>query len=472
MHYGLGRERGYRVTEDDDRSPAAGSRTEGSIGEAVRQWGLLGAGFAAVAVVVGVVLALLASTIHPAPPRHLRMATGAAGGFYFSSGEALRAKLATYGVDLELVPSSGSAENVSLLDRADGGVDAAIVQGGVGIDEADAGALQSVGGFFYEPLWLFTRRSADAKGFDQDLLGLRGRRVAVGPEGSGVRALAALLLQENGLAGEALTLSPLGGIDAAHALERGEVDAVIFVTSPTTGYVHELLENPAVQLVDFARAPAYARRHPFLSAVTLPRGVVDLGKDAPSQDVTLIAPAASIVVRKDLHPAIQSLLIQAGSEVFRRGDVVSAPGTFPSRDLVSFPLSSEAARYYTRGGPTFLRRYLPFWAANLVERLWVLVIPAATLLYPLVKSAPPIYRWRIKRRILRWYRELRRLEEEGREAAGPTAVSDVRARLRRLLHEVGGIKIPLDYTDDVYRLRTHIRLVYDLITEMGQPAAV
>ena len=223
-----------------------------------------------------------------------------------------------------------------------------------------------------------------------------------------------------------------------------------------------------VELVSFARADAYERRHRYLSAITLPRGVIDLEQDAPAEDVRLVAPAAALVAREDLHPAIQSLLIQAAGDIYRRGDVIAAPGQFPSPNFVSFPLSVEAERYYDRGGPSFLRSFLPFWAANLVDRLWVLAIPAATLLYPLIKSAPPIYRWQVQRRIIRWYKDLRELEREGRAAKDAATRTRVRARLREILDEVIALDVPLPYNDDAYRLRMHIRLVDDLIAESGE----
>ena len=437
---------------------------------------MLYASLAAAVLVIAVIVILIARTIDPAPPRYVLLSTGSDGGAYAAAGVLLSDRLGDDGVRLELVPSSGSVENLERLieglgeegSAANGGVDAAIVQGGVGLVMGRAAGLESLGALFYEPLWLFTRAGEDVS----DLRDLRGRRVAVGPDGSGVRALAAELFAENGLADGGATLSPLGGGEAAAALRRGEIDAAIFVTSMATGYVNDLLRDPGVELVSIERAAAYARRHRYLSAVTLPRGVVDLEQDIPSTDVQLIAPAAALVIDPGLHPAIQSLLMQAAMEGYREGDVLAAPGVFPSRDLVSFPLSEEASRYFERGGPSFLQRYLPFWAADLVDRLWLLAIPLATLLYPLVKAAPPIYRWQVKRRIIRWYKELRRLETEGRSADTLAETARVRAELSHMLTEVGHLKVPLPYNDDVYRLRTHIRMVDEIVAESAEESGV
>lgn len=426
------------------------------------------------AVVILIILVLIARSLDPAPPKSIRMATGSAGGAYAAAGEAIRARLAEDGITVELVATSGSVENLGLLLNADTDaglgadmrVDVAIIQGGVGLDHSDDEALAALAALFYEPMFVFTHVSAPVS----DLRDLRGRTVAVGPEGSGMRALLSVMLEENGLTAADVTLSPLTGQAAADALSRGAIDAAVFVTSPSRPYLRDLLLDPRVRIVNFDRAEAYARRHRYLSPVLLPRGVVDLGQDAPRADVDLIAPAAALVVRADLHPAIQTLLLQSVSETYRAGDVIAPPDRFPTRDLLSFTLAKEAKRYFDRGGPSFLRRYLPFWAANLVDRLWVLAIPAATLLYPLFKVAPPAYRWQVQRRIIRWYRDLRRLESEGRAATNTDDRTRVRDALTTLLADVGALKVPLSYNDDVYRLRAHIRLVEQLVAEAPMAA--
>ncbi len=422
--------------------------------------------FAAGAVLIAAVLFAVARLVDPAPPTSVRMATGTDGGAYAAAGDLLRTSLAGYGVELELVPTSGSVENLQLLkDRT---VDVAIIQGGVGVDDETATAgLEALGALFYEPLWVFTRAGIEI----DDLGRLAGARVAIGPEGSGIRALSLLLLEENGVGPEDARFSPLTGAAAADALRRGDIDAAIYVTSPDRPYIRDLLVDDRFAVLSFERATAYERRHRYLSSLLLPRGVIDMQRDVPSQDVTLVAPAAALVVRGDLHPAIESLLLQGAFDNFRGGGVLTAPGAFPNRDLVAFPLSDQAKRFFERGGPSFLRRYLPFWAANLVDRLWVLAIPMLTLIYPLAKAAPPVYRWQVRRRIIRWYRDLRRLETEGRHADSVIERARVRGELKGILDEVGQIKVPLPYNDDVYRLRGHIRLVDQIIaeTESGAP---
>ncbi|MCG8442818.1 MAG: ABC transporter substrate-binding protein [Caulobacterales bacterium] len=410
------------------------------------------------AMLVAVALFYLASALNPAPPREVRMATGTPGGAYAAAGAAFAEELAKTGVAVELVPTSGSVDNLNLLLAEEGGVDFAILQGGI---VAETDALRSIAGLFYEPMWVFIRADVGA----QDLRDLRGLRIAGAPEGSGARALLEVLLADNELTMSDVRPLAETGEAAETALLAGRADAVVYVTSPDRSYVRRLLANPDVQTLTFERAEAYGRRHRFLSSAVLPRGVVDLAGDIPRSDVALVAPAANLVARDGLHPAVQTLLLQAAFEMYRGGDVIASPAAFPSRDLVTFPLTDEADRFFDRGGPSFFRRYLPFWAANLVERLWVLIIPLMTLMYPMYKSAYPIYRWGIRRRIIRWYRDLRRLEKEGRHTTDPAKKAEVRAELHRILDEVGQIEVPLPYNDDAYRLRSHIRLVDSLVAE-------
>ncbi len=431
----------------------------------------------AAALVVSIVIVLVvAFVINPAPPRTLRMATGGAGGAYAAAGDAIAARLAQDGVTVELVATDGSMENVTRLRAEDERrVDVAIVQGGVGVAEGmeaggaigDGAPLESLGAIFLEPLWVFHRADLAVA----DLRDLRGVRLAAGADGSGTRALVRTLLHDNGLAAADVMLSPLDGASAAEALRAGRVDAAAFVTTPDRPYIAALLADPTVVPLSLSRAAAYERRYGFVSAVTLPRGAADLATDAPRSDLALVASAAALVARTDLHPALQALILQAAHEAFRGQTLLSPGGAFPTRDLVTFPLSPQAARYFDRGGPSVLRAMLPFWAANLFERLWVLAIPIATLLYPLTKAAPPLYRWRIRSRIVRWYRELRALEEAGRTAPDAEARGLIRAELRRILMEAGRTPVPLPYNDDVYRLRSHIRFVDDLLSEHDRPGA-
>ncbi|MEZ6028647.1 MAG: TAXI family TRAP transporter solute-binding subunit [Hyphomonadaceae bacterium] len=380
---------------------------------------------------------------------------------YAATAEAYAAFLRDFDIEADVLETAGSVDNLDRIKR--GEADIGIVQTGI-VAEGQAGNARSLGAIFHEPLWLFHRSNVRIEKL-QDLAGLK---VAIGPEGSGVRVLAGLILKEAGVTADQYTPVDLAGQAAATALQAGEVDAAMIVSGATAPYITALVSDPQITLMSMREAHALARRHPYLDEVDLYRGVLDLAAIQPREDVLLIAPAAQIVVKEDLHPAVQSLLIEAAAARHGGGSLLSDPGRFPTLTLTDIPVSDEAKRYYSNG-PSFMRRIFPYSVANFLERTWVLAIPLITLLIPLVRAAPPLYRWRIRRKIYVWYKDLRELENAGRNAETVEERMDVRARLADLQVETGKVEVPASYTDDLYRLRAHIRFVAELIDRLGSP---
>ncbi|MCG6965102.1 MAG: ABC transporter substrate-binding protein [Chromatiaceae bacterium] len=400
---------------------------------------------AALLVIAAFVLAF--QFIKPAPPSHVVMATGAPEGAYHAFAKRYADYLAREGITLELRASAGSLENLALLRSGEASL--ALVQGGV--DDGRAGpVLVSLGSVYYEPLWLFHRT-----GLTVDRLGdLADRRVAVGVQGSGTRALVGRLLQDNAV--DQAGWVGIGGQAAVDALLAGQVDAAFFVMSAQSALIDGLLRQPQVVLADFTRARAYSRRYRFLNNLELPEGTIDLAANIPDREVRLLAPTANLVARSDLHPAIVDLMLQAADDVHRAGGWFEAQDEFPMPGLLAFPLSAEADRYY-KHGPPFLQRFLPFWAASLVDRLKVMLVPLLVLLFPLIKVMPPIYSWRMRARIYRWYDEVEKAELLLADGTGDIAA--VFRELDRIEAEVQRVKVPLSFTDQLYQLREHIDLV-------------
>ena len=391
--------------------------------------------------------------IDPAPPRRITMVTGGEEGAYYLFGLRYQEILARHGIALEVRTSTGSIENIQLLDQDRDHADVALVQGGTEQD-AVPDDLVSLGSLYYEPLWIFHR--ADLK--IERLPDLRAKRISIGEHGSGTRAVVSQLLEANGIAPTSPGIESLGSDAAARALRAGDLDAAFFVTAPESPLVQELLRTPGLALMSLDRAAAYARRCRFLSQVTLPQGVIDLEANLPPRDVTLLAPTANLVVRADFHPALIDLLLQATAEVHSPGGLFERPGQFPSSEYVAFPLSKEAQRHL-ESGPPFLQRYLPFWAATLVDRLKVMLVPLIAMLLPLVKTMPLTYQWRIRSRIYRWYRELEPVESASLAGEPPPEIDDRLTELDRIEREVAKLSVPLSYREKVYDLRLHINLV-------------
>jgi uncharacterized protein len=389
--------------------------------------------------------------VEPAPPRRIVLATGRPDGAYHQFGLRYQAELAREGITVELRPTAGAVENVRLLAAA--GVDVAFVQGGVGASAPDA-ALVALGSLYFEPLWVFVRGARRS----DDIRGLRGQRVAVGPPDSGTRALVDLLLRANGIDPATATLVPLTGLDAVQALRAGKVDAAAFVASPESATVREAVAIPDAALMSFPRAEAYTRLFPFLSRLTLPEGALSLERDIPRREVFLLSPAASLVVRPDFHPALSDLLLVSATKIHSRAGVFERARQFPSPDFTDFPLSPEALRFH-RSGPPFLARYLPFWAATLVDRLKIMLLPLIALLFPLFKILPPAYGWLTRRKIYRWYRQVQATDVALCQPQPAEALDRLLAELDRVEHQVRQIPIPPAHSESHFHLRAHIDLV-------------
>jgi TRAP-type uncharacterized transport system substrate-binding protein len=404
--------------------------------------------------VVAIVVAAIA-IIRTMPPRKIVMATGAESGAYFAVGERYRALLARAGVEVRLVPTAGSPENLALLLDPRSGVSVGLLQGGTAGADA-ASNLESLGTLFFEPVWLFHKRGLRSAGNASDL---RGRRIAVGPVGSGTRVLALELLRRNEIDGQVSELLDLAPQAAGEALLAGEIDAAVMLSAWEAPMVRKLLADARIELSSFPRADAYVALYPFLNKVVLPRGVGDLANDLPPADVILFAPKASLIVHKDLHPAIQYLLLNAAEQIHSKQAVFQHANQFPAAEAVDIPLSSEALQFYKSGRP-YLHKYLPFWAADLFGKLIVLLIPLLGVLYPILRTVPPVYDWLMRSKIARIYGELRFLEDEIIDARRTGAdTSAMVARLDRLEGQANQLRIPVAYASMLYILRNHIDVV-------------
>jgi len=416
-----------------------------------------------VAVGAALLLALAYVVLQPSPPRTVVLATGVDQGAYAEFGRRYAAVLKRHGITVALRPTQGAAENLALLRDANSGVDIAFVQGGsdersAAEAQADTEGLVSLGSLFHEPVWLFYRQDSAQRMLKSprltQLSQLAGWKLNVGAPGSGVPPLVAQMLEANAVPTGAVQLSPLPLTPAVVELLEGRMDALVLASAPESPMVQMLLQTPGIALFDVVQAEAYARRFAFMSAVTLPRGVVNLAADQPPADVHLVAPTASLLARETLHPALVQLFMQAATQVHGEAGWFQHKGEFPNAANTERPLADEAQRYF-RTGPPWLQRYVPFWLANLVDRMWVMLLSLVVVVLPLVRVLPPLYDRRIRSRVFRWYAQLREVEE----ARGRRPAADLQHELDEIDDKVGRIKVPLAYADELYALRSHIQLV-------------
>ena len=411
-------------------------------------------------IALGVLLLAIAYWwLDPNPPKTVTLATGPAQSAYDEFSKKYVESLRASGITVQVIQTEGSSANLQLL--REGKADVGFVQGGTSdIKPEDESNLQTLGSLFLEPIWLFYREDSAQrliKGAPlTSLTQLAGWRLNVGTEGSGVPQLMAKLLDSNRVESASLKLSKLGQTPATMALLAGEADAIVFASAPESQMVQMLLQTPGMKLMDFVQAEAYSRRFPFLSPVSLPRGVVDLALDNPAQDVRLAGPTASLITRNTTHPALLQLFTDAAFQIHSTAGWFNKARDYPNARRDELPLAKEAERQM-KSGPPLLQRYMPFWTANLIERMWVALGIIIAILLPLSRILPPLYQFRVRSRIFKWYAQLREIET--RETADTAINKNLVDELNQLELKVEKISIPLSYADELYALRNNIHLV-------------
>lgn len=414
-----------------------------------------------------------AQHIAPAPPKTLVIATATKGSPYYEAAQRYRSMLADNGITLDVRETQGSMENLELIRDAGSNVAAAFLQGGIA-SAKDTPEVRSIGRVFYEPVWIFYQGDTKL----ERLTELAGKRVLIGPAGSATAVLAQRLLVTSGVTGETATLINMQLPDYVEALDTGKADAGFLVLAPEARTIRRLFASSKARLMSVVQADAYVQRFPFLSRLELRQGVVDFAKNIPPSDTLMLATTAALVVRQELHPALANLLTQAiigvhGQPVLNasgEADILQRAGAFPIAEDQEFPLSADAARVY-RSGPPFLQRYLPFWLATLVDRLIILLLPALGVLIPALRFAPALYTWRVRRRIVYWYRELKRVEAKVSSGANSAVVAAAMDEIDRIEEAVNRLPVPLGFANQLYDLREHIDVVRRRLTSIRTAAA-
>jgi hypothetical protein len=374
--------------------------------------------------------------------------------------------LAAEGIEVVMVPSEGSAANLQLL--REGKVDLGFVQGGTSdYTDQDAEKMSSLGSLFVEPVWLFYRAesarkvgtlvgavSAPGSATLSSLTQLQSLRINMGTPGSGIPTLMDKLLESNHIDTATLTISKLAQTPAVVAFLSGDIDAIVFASAPESLMVQMLLQTPGVKLMNFAQSEAYSRRFSFLSPVRLPRGVVDLAGNIPPEDVHLVAPTTALITRNTTHPALLQLFSQAANVIHGGAGWFRRAREFPNIENNDLPMAKEAERAIKADTP-LMQRYMPFWVANLVERMWLVMGIIIAVMLPLSRIVPPLYAFRVRSRIFRWYGQLRDIEVR--------IETEDNAQLLRELDLLEGraekVSVPLSYTEELYALRSNIQLV-------------
>jgi TRAP-type uncharacterized transport system substrate-binding protein len=436
---------------------------------------------------LGVLLISVYYWLSPRPPMQLRFATGQANGTYVQLADQYKADIQTHypGLDIQLIPTLGAADNIRrlrLAPSASGVADVAFTQNGgldprIGLDPSQLNPnnpmpedIDSLGTVLRQALWIIYNADVAKQLRGTEALThiheLSGFRINIGLEGSGGRMLALKLLERNKLpppAQEEAELSQAMSESMIDKVETGHIGASFFVASTDSKVVKALFRKLAsstpskIRLLNLADAEAYTHVIAHLSRAVLPSGIIHLGREIPATDIALLTSTSSLIVREDLHPALQNILLETSRRIHKRAELFQKEGEFPIGQPSLFHLSDEAERYFRQGNNTPRRHWLPFWLSNLIDRMWLTLVTVAAALLPISRLIPPFYAWRMRRRIFRWYEDLYRVEEA--IDGGQVAHAELQDNLDKLLARVERTRVPLSRTDELYNLRSHITLV-------------
>src|SRR5262245_34872844 len=413
----------------------------------------------------------------------------AAGAQYYDLAETYRRDLERYGVQYELQRGGEGFATLRALLQPGPGINAAFIKGGLvgslqgrlATEKAkdryeEFSQLWSIGRVFYEPIWVFTRGDLPLA----SLRDLKGKRILTGTRESGTRRIASQLLKANGVDKSNATLVEATlPADAAPLLDGG-ADAAVLIEPPDSALIQTLLRVQNIRLMDFsAEAEAYDNRFPAISKVMLRKGAVEFSPLIPTADITLLATSAVLVVRKEMHPALVSLLTHTvlsnpKSGFDKDGDPVLfyKAGDFPSANDPEFQVAAESRIVYKTGElPVLLRTLLPMSArlglpfsfsafvSTYAGHALLVLIPIIALVIPFSRTVPAVYTWMVRRRILYWYHQLKALERSLDSRGAKLDESAHQAELERIDGAVRRIQVPLPFSSELYDLRLHIDLV-------------
>ncbi len=401
------------------------------------------------------------SLVDPLPPRRLVIGAGIAGSGYDNFARRYARVLARDGIDLEIRNTAGAVENLDLLRDPASKVQAALTTVGFAQPD-DSNHLASLGGVFDAPIFVFYKSAERVTQFAQ----LRGKRLAIGTAGTSIRPLILQVLKAGGAAEAPTRFVDMDYDRAIDALIAGEIDVAIFPSQLDTGLLRRALTAPDVRLMNVAQAEAIAKTVPGIKHVVLWQGLIDLTHDIPDADVNLLASGNSLLVRKDLHPALQYLLLEAIREVHLARGPFNRLGEFPAEQPNDLPLSLTAQSFY-RSGPTFWQRYTSFWLTSLLDRILFFVVPVVAALIPVIGFTSRLYRWLAVRRIVRLHRALGGLERELAQSEDKAQLAQHQARLSEIESVVRTLKVAQPFEVDLHRLRIHLRMVQDHIGRMA-----
>jgi TRAP-type uncharacterized transport system substrate-binding protein len=383
----------------------------------------------------------------PAPPSQITIATSPEGEHYHVLGTRYKGILAETEIKVELRPTDGARENLRLLNDPNSGIQIGFMQGGVSNSRL-APELMSLGRIDHQIFWLFSMGDTLT-----DLSQLKGKRIGLGAEGSGDRAVCEKILAVAGITYDNTTLVTVTPETVLNNLDVGAIDAVFRNFSPESPVLDTLLRDSRYHLMNFTEAEALTRIFPYLVRLALPRGAVDLQRKLPTTDTALVATTNVLLVRKGVHPAIVDVLALAISQAHGTPGLFQKVGEFPTETDPEYPMSQGARDFY-KNGPSFLNWYLPFWMTNYAQRVIAVLVAVIAIVVPIFNYVPKLFLWFIHDRVRRLYRRLRIVDNALLSAPNAFEIKALQTELESIIRAAN--IVPMRSSELFFELKSHI----------------
>lgn len=392
--------------------------------------------------------------IQPPPKKELVIATGSKEGAYYKTALEYKALLEKLKIKVTLVNTAGSVQNIQLLKERK--VDIAFVQNGIA---SPKDSLEFLANIYYEPLWIFYKNEQYTMDY---VIQLISKKIAIGKEGSGTKHLSQIILADNGINETNSEIISIDSKQAKEKLIKGEIDAMFVVSAPESTTVKTLLENPDINVLSIKRAKAYGRKYSYIEALNLYEGTIDLYKNLPDDNISLLSTSANLLAHEDVPHELIRILLKQITKVHSRKDLFAKDNQFPNLDNTKLVINKEAKQYLTHGD-TWLESIFPYWVASNIDRLKILIIPLLTLMIPLFKGVFPLYQWSMRSKIYRWYETLNDLDKQI-PLLSQEELKEKEAFLEELKIEIQNeTRVPLSFMGEYYNLIMHVDLILSRI---------
>ncbi len=383
-------------------------------------------------VLLTVPVCVLLAILNPFTEKTIVLAADNVGSSWYAMAQKSEKYLKDLDVKYQIQTSDGTIKNAELLAHPGGQVNAAFLIPGA-LDPAINKKFYSLGSLDYEPIWIFYNHKK--LGRIDTLNDLAKYKIGVGPLKSGRYALTRKLFLLNQVELDNHPHFSSDSLDKQIAgMYSGEIDALIFIGEAFDKNVSKLLHEPDFAIFEFTDIAAYEKNISYLDVVKIPASSIDIINKLPAKDIALIAITTTLAVRKDMHPGLQLALLLSAKEVDRNSQSLffSKRNEFPAYVDPQIELSPVAKHYYDLG-PSAAMRYVPFWTAIFIDRFWVLLVMAFTVLYPLAAYNFGAQRYHRNQVYAHHYSELIAIEKElGVASISKSLLEDLDRRLFRI----------------------------------------